>query len=58
MGERFYLQQKKHKPGRRLKADIVKEVNELLGKEVKGLDKLTIAALDELYAAIEEKLIS
>jgi hypothetical protein len=69
MGDRFYSQQlgkngysktkaftganSVNKPKRRLKADIVKHLQDLLGTKVSGLDKLTIASLDELEAAIK-----
>lgn len=58
MGDRFYQQQKNYKPKRRLKADVVVEVEALLGTKVDGLDRLTIKALDELHAAVERKLLS
>jgi len=68
MGDRFYAQQAgktghsrtksatDKKPKRKLKADYVSELNSLLGAEVPGLEKLTIASLTELTKAIEEKL--
>ena len=52
MGDRFYNQQKAHKPKRRLKADIIKELDEILGSHVEGMDKLTIKALDELIEVL------
>lgn len=52
MGDRFYMQQKTAKVGRRLKKDIVVEVNDALGCEVSGLDKLTVASLDSLLEAV------
>jgi len=52
MGDRFYMQQKNYKPKRRLKKDIVKQVNELLGREIEGLDRLTIKSLDDLAHAV------
>lgn len=55
MGNRFYEQQKKHKPKRRLKKDIIAEVTFILGREVSGLDRLTIASLDELIEALQTK---
>lgn len=54
MGDRFYTQQKNHKPGRRLKKDVVKQLEKILGQEVDGLDRLTIKALDNLTVAVLE----
>ncbi len=62
MGDRFYMQQKegkrtpdgKKKVPRKLKADWVNEVNELLYSEVDGLDKLTVNALVELVDALKK----
>ena len=48
MGDRFYEEQKRFKPTRRLKRDIVVEVNRLLPAEVPGLDKLTKNSLEIL----------
>lgn len=56
MGDRFYMQQKNYKPGRRLKKDAIAEVNQLLGMEVPGLDRMTIPSIDALYDAIYLKL--
>lgn len=56
MGNRFYEQQKKHKPKRRLKKDIIAEFTDLLGTEVKGLDRLTIESLDALMEALTRRL--
>ena len=53
MGDRFYEQQGKFKPKRVLKKDIIIEINEILGAEVLGLDKCTIATLTQLTEAIE-----
>lgn len=55
MGDRFYTQQKNHKPGRRLKKDVVKQLEAILGQEVDGLDRLTIKTLDNLMVAIKFK---
>ena len=44
------------KPKRRLKKDITAEIGQLLGREIDGLDKCTIATLDALTEAIEAKL--
>ena len=53
MGDRFYEQQKAYKPKRRLKKDVIAELTEILGgREVKGLDRCTIATLDELIEAL------
>jgi hypothetical protein len=56
MGDRFYMQQKNHKPGRRLKKDVIAELHEVLGIEVPGLDRMTIPNLDALYDAIYLRL--
>lgn len=66
MGERFYLQQqqyfgkakyKKIVSGetkvRKSKAELVATVKNLLEYEVPGLDKLTMASLEELINAIK-----
>lgn len=58
MGDRFYIQQKNHKPGRRLKVDVVAELDAALGSHVEGMDRLTIKALDELIEAINERVNS
>jgi len=55
MGDRFYMQQKEYKPKRRLKADVIADITNLLGRTVPGLDKCTIATLDELTDAIRSK---
>jgi len=56
MGDRFYTQQKEHKPGRRLKKDVIEILETLLDKKVDGLDRLTIKALDDLTTAISFKI--
>jgi hypothetical protein len=56
MGDRFYEQQKNYKPKRRLKKDVIAEVHKLLGAEVPGLDRMTIASIDALYDAIYFKI--
>lgn len=53
MGDRFYTQQKNHKPGRRLKKDVVANLEKVLGAEVAGLDRLTIKTLDELTDVVK-----
>lgn len=53
MGDRFYEAQKDHKPKRILKKDIIAEINELLSAGIIGLDKCTIATLNQLTEAIE-----
>lgn len=52
MGDRFYMQQKLHKPKRVLKKDVVAEVHTILGTEVPGLDRCTIETLNNLKLAI------
>lgn len=53
MGDRFYEAQKKHKPKRRLKKDVIQELTEVLGgTKIEGMDRLTIKSLDELIATI------
>jgi len=54
MGDRFYEQQKAYKPKRVLKKDFIAEINEILGVEVLGLDKCTIATLTQVLEAINE----
>lgn len=44
------------KAKRRLKADVLSEVFDLLGREVSGLDKCTIATLEELILALQAAL--
>ena len=56
MGDRFYMQQKEYKPKRRFKKDIIAEITAMLGgREVPGLDKCTIATLDDLIEAIKQE---
>jgi hypothetical protein len=60
MGDRFYEQQKaagRDKPKRKLKKDFTTEINEILGVEIVGLDKCTIATLTQLLGAINAKTI-
>ena len=58
MGDRFYEQQKKYKPKRRLKKDVVADLYALLGVEnIDNIDRLTIKGLDQLTEAIERKLL-
>jgi hypothetical protein len=54
MGDRFYGQQKNHKPTRVLKKDVIAELHTLLRKEVDGLDRLTIKTLNELIEVIKQ----
>lgn len=55
MGDRFYLEQQKHKPKRVLKKDVIGDVTHTLkGIEVDGLDRLTIKALNDLNQAIKD----
>jgi len=64
MGDRWYRQQKEGtrpapngtKKPRVLKKDIIAEINTILGREVDGLDKCTIATLTTLKRAINDKL--
>ena len=58
MGDRFYMQQKNHKPKRVLKKDVIADLQELLGREVKGVDRMTIPHIEELIEAVEDKLLS
>ena len=58
MGDRFYMQQKNYKPGRKLKKDVIADLEQLLGCEIKGLDRTTIATIEQLTEAIEKKLLS
>ena len=55
MGDRFYHQQQNTKTGRRLKKDIISDFESFLGTEVAGLDKLTIATLDDLIDKVKRK---
>ncbi len=57
MGDRFYEQQKKYKPKRRLKADIVADIETFLGYEVPGLEKCTIATLNKLFDSIQRRVL-
>lgn len=54
MGDRFYEQQRNHKPGRMLKKDVIYIITRLIGKEIPGLDKCTIATLNELLETFKE----
>ena len=58
MGDRFYMQQKEYKPKRVLKKDVIEDLSSLLGKNVEGIDRMTIPHIQELTEAIEKKLIS
>ena len=58
MGDRFYNQQKNYKPKRKLKKEYVEEVDKLLGEEIKGLERLTIKSLEQLYESILHKLVT
>lgn len=53
MGDRFYTQQKNHKPKRILKKDVILCLEIVLGAKVDGLDRLTIKTLNDLIALIE-----
>jgi len=53
MGDRFYAQQKAHKPRRVLKKDVIARLERVLnGNKVEGLDRLTIKTLNELTDTI------
>jgi len=59
MGDRFYMQQKNHKPKRRLKKDVIADLYALLGvDEIKNIDRLTLEGLDQLIEAVERKLLT
>ena len=58
MGDRFYLEQQKHKPKRVLKKDVIAELYELLDTEVEGLDRLTIKTLRELIQVIRWRVVN
>lgn len=55
MGDRFYEQQGKYKPKRILKKDVIAEIIKNLGGDVVGLDKCTIATLNQLLERINDK---
>jgi len=55
MGERFYLAQKNYKPKRRLKKDVIVELDSILGVHVEGMDRLTIKTLDELIEVLNDR---
>jgi len=52
MGDRFYAQQKAYKPKRRLKRDIIVDIERVLTIPVSGLDRMTCESLEALLAAI------
>ena len=53
MGDRFYMQQKKAKPGpRRLKKDIVKDIETELNEKIPSLEKMTVAGLNKLLEVV------
>lgn len=61
MGDRFYMQQgmkpgkqPEPKPKRRLKADIVKDICNVLDVELSGLNKCDVKTLDTLLEAISK----
>ena len=58
MGDRFYESQRnsrmgEKKPPRKLKSEWLTEINVVLDREVKGLDKCTIDTLTNLLEAIK-----
>jgi hypothetical protein len=57
MGDRYYIQQKEHKPKRILKKDVIAEINENLSAGIVGLDKCTITTLTQLLEALNDKLV-
>lgn len=70
MGDRFYMQQNKangrkadvkaapaQKPKRRLKADIVSEIDDILGVQISSLKNMTVADLETLKSAIEDAML-
>lgn len=56
MGDRFYEAQKRYKPGRRLKKDVIEILEMLLDTDIAGLDRLTIKTLEDLTTAISFKI--
>ena len=61
MGDRWYFQQgikqkSDMKQKRRLKKDIIADLNKLLGTEIKNIDRVTVDGLEQLIVAIERKL--
>lgn len=56
MGDRFYIAQKNYKPKRRLKKDVIQELDEVLGSHVDGMDRLTIKTLDDLIETLKWRL--
>lgn len=67
MGDRFYMQQRAangkgkrtdpKKPKRRLKKDIISNINSILGcGSIPSMDKMTIAGLDKLEDILKENL--
>ena len=56
MGDRFYIAQKNYKPKRRLKKDVIQELDEVLGTHVEGMDRLTIKTLDDLIETLKWRL--
>jgi len=57
MGDRYYMTQKNYKPKRKLKKDVVADLQKLLGVEVPGVDRMTIPNIEQLTEAIERKLL-
>jgi len=56
MGDRFYAQQKAHKPKRRLKKDIITDIQLMLDEPVDGLEKCTVATLEQVEKGINHLL--
>lgn len=62
MGDRFYQAQRNLNKGRKLgaqprklKKDVIAEINKTLDVELEGLEKMTIPHLEALLDAIKEK---
>ena len=58
MGDRFYMQQKNYKPGRRLKKDVIETFESIVGLPVPGLDRMTIANIENLTSVVIIKITS
>lgn len=63
MSDQFYYRQQRGNPKlktekgkRKLKKDWIAEITKVLGKEVFGLDKCTMATLEELLNVINKRI--
>jgi hypothetical protein len=59
MGDRWYTQQKQSKSSktpRRLKKDIIADLENLVGEKLPGIERTTIATIEKLILLIEKKL--